>query len=596
MVSVSGFFRGVGLAALAAVTCQAAAVNGQSLAERASSSDRLVFAHFMIGIVGNRQSSADYDDDMKRAKAAGIDAFALNIGTDTYTDAQLGYAYDSASRNGMKVFISFDFHFWGTGDAAAIGQKVKQFASHPGQLLIDNRVFVSSFAGDGLDANAVRSASGSNIFFVPNFTPLGGSTNGIDGALNWMAWPNDGNNKAPKNSKSVSVADGDNNYQNWLGSGRKYMAPISPWFFTHYGPEVKWSKNWVFPGGSLIFDRWNEVLQKGFPMIEILTWNDYGESHYIGPLKSKHTDDGASKWANDMPHNGWLDLSKPFIAAYKSKDTNVAKYIEKDQLIYWYRRNLKTLNCDSTDTTSNNPPPNPNENYFMGRPDGWDTMEDAVYVVSLFKSAGTVVVTSGGNSVTKEVPAGATLLKVNAAVGKQTFTLKRGSTTVLSDTSLMDISNVCACGLYNYNAYVGTVAAGSSDPLDSAGLASLTVGLHVTTCQAKPSLGTNPPSPTQPNNPPAVTTTDPGNGQACIKGTVADGQSGNYLGLCEYTCNYNYCPSAQCKCTAYGSPISPPATNGREGCPADGLDGSYKGLCSYTCNHGYCPPGACKYC
>ncbi|RSL38134.1 hypothetical protein CEP53_015140, partial [Fusarium sp. AF-6] len=63
-----------------------------------------------------------------------------------------------------------------------------------------------------------------------------------------------------------------------------------------------------------------------------------------------------------------------------------------------------------------------------------------------------------------------------------------------------------------------------------------------------------------------------------------------------YTCHYNYCPSAQCKCTEYGSAVSPPATNGREGCPASGLDDSYKGLCSYTCNHGYCPPGACTYC
>ncbi|KAF4973709.1 hypothetical protein FSARC_98 [Fusarium sarcochroum] len=593
MVSISSLFRGLGLAAFAAVACQAAAVESRSLSERASSSDRLVFAHFMIGISSSRQSSADYDDDMKRAKDAGIDAFALNIGVDTFTDTQLDYAYDSANRNGMKVFISFDFHFWETNDPAAVGQKVKKYAGHAAQLRVDDRAFVSSFLGDGLDANAVRSAAGSNIFFVPNMTPWGGSTNGIDGALNWIGWPNDGNNKAPKNGKSVSVADGDNSYKNWLNN-KKYMAPVSPWFFTHFGPEVDYAKNWVFPSGSLIFDRWNEVLQKGFDMVEILTWNDYGESHYIGPLKNKHNDDGASKWVNDMPHNGWLDLSKPYIAAYKNKDTNVAKYIEKDQLVYWYRRNLKSLNCDATDTTAGRSPPEPNENYFQGRPDGWESMEDVVYVVSLLKSAGTVVVSSGGNTVTKEVPAGATLIKVNAAVGKQTFTLKRGGSNVLSDTSLMDISNVCPCGLYNFNAYVGTVAAGFNDPLDSTGLAGLTNGLRVTTCEAKPSLGTNPASPTQPNDPPVVT--NPGNGQACVEGTVADGESGNFKGLCEFVCMYNYCPPAQCTCKKYGSPLPTPATNGRQGCPADGLTEAYKGLCDYTCNHGYCPPAACKYC
>jgi len=48
---------------------------------------------------------------MKRAKALGIDAFALNIGVDPYTDQQLGYAYQSAANNDMKVFISFDFNW-----------------------------------------------------------------------------------------------------------------------------------------------------------------------------------------------------------------------------------------------------------------------------------------------------------------------------------------------------------------------------------------------------------------------------------------------------------------------------------------------------
>lgn len=38
----------------------------------------------------------------------------------------------------------------------------------------------------------------------------------------------------------------------------------------------------------------------GPQFLEIITWNDYGESHYIGPLSSIHYDDGNSKWTNDM--------------------------------------------------------------------------------------------------------------------------------------------------------------------------------------------------------------------------------------------------------------------------------------------------------
>lgn len=131
----------------------------------------------------------------------------------------------------------------------------------------------------------------------------------------------------------------------------------------------------------------------------------------------------------------------------------------------------------------------------MGRPDGYNTMDDVVYVVTLLKSAASITVTSGGNTVTKSVPAGANLIQVPAGLGKQKFTLSRNGAVVLDGTSLMDISDVCSCGIYNYNAYVGTLPAGFNDPLGADALVSLTVGLHVSTCQPKPSLGTNPPAP-----------------------------------------------------------------------------------------------------
>ncbi|KAH7014504.1 glycosyl hydrolase family 71-domain-containing protein [Microdochium trichocladiopsis] len=566
-------------------------------AERAVSSDRLVACHFMMGIVSGRTSARDYDLDMQLARDAGIDAFALNIGTDSFTDQQLDYAYQSAADNGMKVFISFDFNWYNSGQAAQVGQKIAKYGGRPGQLIMDGRIFASTFASGNpmVDSAIIKSAAGSNVYWIPNFYP-GQSLNSVDGAFNWMAWPNDGNNKAPKPGRSVSVEDGDNTYLNWLG-GRPYMAPVSPWFFTHYGPEVSYSKNWVFPSGSLLFDRWNTVLARGFPMVEIITWNDYGESHYIGPLRSKHYDDGNSKWVNDMPHNGWLELSKPFIAAYKAKATSVNNYITDEKVIYWYRRNLKSTNCDATDTTAGRPANNDSGNYFMGRPDGYNTMDDVVYVATLLKSAGTITVTSGNTVVTRNVPAGASLIQVPAGLGKQKFSLTRNNAVVLEGTSLMDISNECPCGLYNYNAYVGTLPPGPNDPLGADGLSMLTAGLRVTTCQPTPSLGTNPPVATGPTSP-TTTTVPPGPSPTgtCNAGTNADGESGNFSGLCSFTCSYGYCPPGPCKCTSYGTPGTPPASNGRDGCPAAGLPDSYKGLCSYTCNHGYCPEGACRYC
>ena len=56
----------------------------------------------------------------------------------------------------------------------------------------------------------------------------------------------------------------------------------------------------VYSGDMLIYLRWLEILSNPPQYLELITWNDYGESHYIGPLSTRHTDDGGSKWANDM--------------------------------------------------------------------------------------------------------------------------------------------------------------------------------------------------------------------------------------------------------------------------------------------------------
>lgn len=194
-----------------------------------------------------------------------------------------------------------------------------------------------------------------------------------------------------------------------------------------------------------------------------------------------------------MPHSGWLDMSKPYIAAFKAGAKDVTPYITQDELIYWYRPTLRSLDCDATDTTMV-PANNGSGNYFEGRPNGWQSMSDSVFVVSMLTSPGTIAVTSGSNTVqTFNAPAGASVWSVPMGIGSQKFDLQRNGASVMSVTSLKDISNVCPCGIYNFNAYVGTLTCsggGEADPLGPDGLASLTAGLHVTTCQAKPSLGT----------------------------------------------------------------------------------------------------------
>ena len=189
------------------------------------------------------------------------------------------------------------------------------------------------------------------------------------------------------------------------------------------------------------------------------------------------------------PHNGWLEMAKPFIAAYKAGAKSVNQHIEKDQLIYWYRPSLKSANCDATDNTMK-AVSNPSENFFQGRPNGADTLSDSVFVVALLKEPGTVKVASGSNSKTFTAQAGANAYTVNMGAGKQQFSLTRGGNAVLSGTSPRDISADCICGIYNFNAYVGTLPAGQPDALRSPeGFQCFKSGLPPGACQPTPLLG-----------------------------------------------------------------------------------------------------------
>jgi len=51
-------------------------------------------------------------------------------------------------------------------------------------------------------------------------------------------------------------------------SGRPYMMPVSPWFYTNL---PLWSKNWLWRGDDLWHDRWDQVLNIQPALVEILT-------------------------------------------------------------------------------------------------------------------------------------------------------------------------------------------------------------------------------------------------------------------------------------------------------------------------------------
>lgn len=157
-----------------------------------------------VGIVENF-SVEDWKTDIAQAKEIGIDGFALNCAparVDSYTPKQLANAYEAAKQMDFKMFVSFDFAYWGDNDANDIIDILRNYSSHPAQAKYNDGALVSTFVGDYFNWNNVKSSmGGQKLTVVPMIqdpTYLERSTTGIDGALSWYAWPTDGGNSVIK--------------------------------------------------------------------------------------------------------------------------------------------------------------------------------------------------------------------------------------------------------------------------------------------------------------------------------------------------------------------------------------------------------------
>ncbi|QKX57534.1 uncharacterized protein TRUGW13939_04651 [Talaromyces rugulosus] len=421
-------------AALASVLPLSHATTLARSARRQSAESKYVFAHFMVGIVEN-YTLADWETDMNTAKDIGIDAFALNCASiDKYTPTQLALAYKAAAAVDFKVFISFDFAYWSNGDTANITEYMQTYAGHPAQMQYNDAAIVSTFVGDSFDWGPVKAGTNHSLWALPNLQdPAESSTNtqrSADGAFSWYGWPTDGGNSIISGPMTTRW---DDMFVSDLGN-QTYMAPVSPWFFTHFN-----SKNWVFICENLPTLRWEQILTLKPSLVEIVTWNDYGESHYIGPYSESHSDDGSSEWAKGFPHDAWRDLYKPYIQAYKAGESSPT--IDTEELVYWYRPTPKDVTC-TNDT--------------LPAPNGRDLLSDTVFVATMLKDNATLTITSGSEKpVSVEVGAGIVTTNVTMGLGTQSFSVSRNGETILSGDGGLKITDECET--YNYNVYVGAV-------------------------------------------------------------------------------------------------------------------------------------------
>lgn len=76
----------------------------------------------------------------------------------------------------------------------------------------------------------------------------------------------------------------------------------------HYG--FPYNKNFIFRGDDwLLATRMEQLVQNRneVGLVEVITWNDYGESHYVGPIHGDQP--GSEEWVNGFDHQGMCAYS-----------------------------------------------------------------------------------------------------------------------------------------------------------------------------------------------------------------------------------------------------------------------------------------------
>ncbi|EIW76482.1 glycoside hydrolase family 71 protein [Coniophora puteana RWD-64-598 SS2] len=410
-----------------------------------AASAKYVFAHFMAQ---NSYSYAqsDWVNDMTTAKNIGIDGFALNIanGTDYEIDPQLGYAYAAAEQVGFQLFYSFDMSY--TWDAATIASVVASYASSSSAFRYgdNNNLLVSSYSGESYGdsfwsgVKSTLSGQGIDITFAPAFTsyrdPSENTTllstfPSIDGFFNWWSWPADVDANL---TTATDVA-----YQAAAESrGGPYIMAVSPWQFKNLNAGS--DTDWVEYSDTLWDYRWQQALEVQPDIVEIVTWNDYAESHYIGDINPNvNLGTEAPLYVDGFVHAAWRDVAQYYISWYK---TGAQPSISDEEVVFWYRAYPKGVTC-STGSLPRNA----------------DFPADAVFAIAMLGSPATLTLAIGSQETNWSAPAGLSMGYVPFPTEDAQIPyieVSRDGTKVFDGYGSMYV-NQTGCDYYNFNPFVG---------------------------------------------------------------------------------------------------------------------------------------------
>jgi hypothetical protein len=379
----------------------------------------------------------------------------LNIAADDAINGPaLQLAFTAAQSARFKVFFSFDYVARGPWNQNDVIRLLLQYRMNEAYYCVNGHPFASTFEGSENAEEWKNIKASTDCYFIPDWSSLGAKAalergyGLVDGLFSWAAWPSgaqDMNTHVDMSYLELLQETG----------GLAYMMPVSPWFYTNL---PGYGKNWLWRGDDLWYDRWQEVLSIRPDFVEIISWNDYGESHYIGPLHQGGygafiTGKAPFNYAEGMPHDGWRIILPFIIGNYK----NGSAALKEESLVTWYRTTPGAA-CDAGGTSANT------RSHGQAEISPREVTKDRIYYSALLTEYAMAEVTIGGVTQTgkwrSKPSSGKGIYQgsapFNGATGDVEVTLWRGGNRVLTLRGKA-ISGNCPNDIQNWNAWVGSV-------------------------------------------------------------------------------------------------------------------------------------------
>ena len=383
--------------------------NAKPLETRQTSSGPMVFAHYMLVF---QPPNNDYTNDINLAKAAGIDAFAVNFeGPDwASTEGWLTKFYTQAQDLDFKLFISIDTT--SVTDKNIAANVSKTFATWDSQLKVNGQVVLSSFSVNPplWDWQTdIIDQIGQPVLFLPgDLTETSSAIPNNHANFGHFTWIHPANPAIgePVNGQLTEQSI-DEDFAKWQTPSKPWMAGVAPYYFRALEPD-----NWLnAQDDNMWVDRWMHLLKVKPSFIEIVTWNDFGESSYVGPANTQSTE---VDYYGNLTHTAFYNMAKVFIKAYKAGQTEVSVTPEDEDVFFMYRTQPAESN-GIQDTA----------NWQQSLPKNATSCENNVYIFSFLTSPTTVYLKSGETTYPVQAQEGVSKGTVPFQFGDQSITASR---------------------------------------------------------------------------------------------------------------------------------------------------------------------------